>query len=236
MNACRSWHCLHSNVRRSTPGAFIGATSLIEVSPPHVGHSPSTPMGADWGACTLYPFALERAASPWKVQVPARTSCDGISIVLEPGPVDQPSCAILTTSPTKKLNRWSGVPSVRPAHPPPNERKSPAGDYESEVGPACRIEGPPIHEIGDIMRIHVGCELTFEFSQTMPMIVTLNVHFSRFSDLERPDHLVTNPSVPIEGYRDSFGNWCSRLVAPAGRFSLGTDAIVRDPGGSIRST
>jgi hypothetical protein len=42
---------------------------------------------------------------------------------------------------------------------------------------------------GDIMRIHVGCELSFDFPQTMPMIVTLNVHFSRFSDLERPDHL-----------------------------------------------
>jgi transglutaminase-like putative cysteine protease len=36
----------------------------------------------------------------------------------------------------------------------------------------------------------------------------------------------------VEGYRDSFGNWCSRLVAPAGEFSLGTDAIVRDPGAS----
>ena len=80
------------------------------------------------------------------------------------------------------------------------------------------------------MRINVGCELTFEFSQTTPMIVTLNVHFSRSPDLERPDHLMTTPSVPIEGYRDSFGNWCSRLVAPAGRFTLGTDAIVRDPG------
>jgi len=80
------------------------------------------------------------------------------------------------------------------------------------------------------MRIHVGCELTFEFPQTTPMIAMLNVHFSRVSDLERPDHLMTNPAVPIEGYRDSFGNWCSRLVAPAGRFSLGTDAIVRDPG------
>jgi transglutaminase-like putative cysteine protease len=80
------------------------------------------------------------------------------------------------------------------------------------------------------MRIHVGCELNFEFPQTTPMIVTLNVHFSRVSDLERPDHLVTNPSVPIEGFRDSFGNWCSRLVAPAGRFSLGTDTIVRDAG------
>jgi len=80
------------------------------------------------------------------------------------------------------------------------------------------------------MRIHVGCELSFEFPQTTPMIATLNVHFSRCSDLERPDHLMTNPSVPVEGYRDSLGNWCNRLVAPAGRFSLGTDAIVRDPG------
>ncbi len=80
------------------------------------------------------------------------------------------------------------------------------------------------------MRIHVGCELSFEFPQTTPMIVTLNVHFSRFSDLERPDYLMTTPSVPVEGYRDSFGNWCSRLVAPAGRFSLGTDAVVRDAG------
>ena len=80
------------------------------------------------------------------------------------------------------------------------------------------------------MRIHAGCKLRFEFSQTTPMIATLNVHFSRVSELERPDYLITNPSVPIEGYRDSFGNWCSRLVAPSGHFSLGTDAIIRDSG------
>src|SRR5438876_7986659 len=67
---------------------------------------------------------------------------------------------------------------------------------------------------GHIMRIQVGCELSFDFPQTMPMIVTLNVHFSRFSDLERPDHPVTKPSVPLEGYRDSFGNWCSRRGLP----------------------
>ena len=72
------------------------------------------------------------------------------------------------------------------------------------------------------MRIQVGCELTFDFPQSTPMIACLNVHFSRVSDLERPDYLVTNPAVPIEGYRDSFGNWCNRLVAPAGRFTLGT--------------
>ena len=36
--------------------------------------------------------------------------------------------------------------------------------------------------------------------------------------------------MPVASYRDSFGNWCNRLVAPAGHFSLGTDAIIRDSG------
>ena len=80
------------------------------------------------------------------------------------------------------------------------------------------------------MRIRIGYELSFEFPQPTPLIATLNVHFSRVSDLERPDHLTTFPTVPVEGYRDSFGNWCSRLVAPAGRFTLGTDTIIRDTG------
>lgn len=67
-------------------------------------------------------------------------------------------------------------------------------------------------------------------TQPTPMIVNLNVHFSRSADLVRPDTLRSNPHVPIAGYRDLFGNWCSRLVAPAGRFVLSTDAIVRDGG------
>jgi hypothetical protein len=82
------------------------------------------------------------------------------------------------------------------------------------------------------MRIHVGCKLRFEFPQTTPMIATLNVHFSRVSEPERPDYLITDPPVPIDGYRDSFGNRRSRLVAPSGHFSLGTDAIIRDSGPS----
>jgi transglutaminase-like putative cysteine protease len=80
------------------------------------------------------------------------------------------------------------------------------------------------------VRIRVGCELSFEVPQMTPMIVMLNVHFSRVSDLENPDHLITQPSVFIDGYRDSFGNWCNRLVAPAGSFRLSTDTVVRDAG------
>lgn len=80
------------------------------------------------------------------------------------------------------------------------------------------------------MRLKVGCELNFDFLQPTPLIATLNVHFSRVSDLEQPDHLITSPRVPVQGYRDNFGNWCNRLVAPAGRFTLGTDAVIRDSG------
>src|SRR4051794_2037407 len=80
------------------------------------------------------------------------------------------------------------------------------------------------------MRIRVGCEMTYELPQYTPMIATLNVHSSRVSDLERPDHLVTTPPVPVLGYRDTFGNWCNRFVAPPGRFTMHTETVVRDHG------
>ena len=45
------------------------------------------------------------------------------------------------------------------------------------------------------MRIRVGCEMTYHFGQATPMIVMLNVHASRVSDLEQPDYVLTTPSV-----------------------------------------
>jgi hypothetical protein len=62
------------------------------------------------------------------------------------------------------------------------------------------------------------------------MILALHIHYSRAPDLVRPDYLMTQPAVPVTAYRDLFGNWCSRLVAPEGRFLLGTDALVNDSG------
>ncbi|TCM87107.1 transglutaminase-like domain-containing protein [Rhodovulum steppense] len=80
------------------------------------------------------------------------------------------------------------------------------------------------------MLIRIGCRLDFVFSQPTPMIAMLNVHCARFDDLERADNLVTSPSVPLESYRDGFGNWCTRLVAPVGEFTLSTDGLFRDSG------
>lgn len=79
-------------------------------------------------------------------------------------------------------------------------------------------------------RLRLGCKLSFDLVQPTPMILLLNVHYSRASDLERPDLLITDPSVPVESYRDGFGNWCSRVVAPAGRFTVSTDGVIRDAG------
>lgn len=80
------------------------------------------------------------------------------------------------------------------------------------------------------MRVSVGCRLKYDLPQATPIIAMLNVHYSRFGDLERPDYLLTIPSVPIQSYRDGFGNWCARLAAPAGAFTLTTDGVVRDTG------
>ncbi len=80
------------------------------------------------------------------------------------------------------------------------------------------------------MLIAVGYELVYQLPQATPMILALNVHYSRASDLRRPDNMVTTPSVPVRAYRDGFGNWCSRLVAPAGQFRLASEALVHDSG------
>lgn len=149
MNACRSWHCLHSNVRRSTPRAFIGSTSLIEVSPPHAGHSPSTPMGADWGACTLYPFALERSASPWESTSAARTSYDGVSIVPELAPVEQSSLCNIDHFPRQKTRpepgfscHFMGIP-IRGEHHDASETDFPVPSVSAVTASAgwraCRV-------------------------------------------------------------------------------------------------
>ncbi|MDQ3563956.1 MAG: transglutaminase family protein [Pseudomonadota bacterium] len=80
------------------------------------------------------------------------------------------------------------------------------------------------------MQIRIGYELIYDCPQPTPMILTLNVHYTRVSDIIVPDHLISNPSVPIRAYRDGYGNWCTRIVAPKGEIQLSADAVVKDTG------
>ena len=80
------------------------------------------------------------------------------------------------------------------------------------------------------MQIHVGYELVYTFPQPTPIILALNIHYSRVSDIVRPDHMISSPSIPVVSYRDIFGNWCNRVVAPQGRLRLSADGVVNDTG------
>jgi len=80
------------------------------------------------------------------------------------------------------------------------------------------------------MQIRVGFEMIYDCPQPTPMILNLNVHFTRVSDLVGRNDLVVDPPVPMTAYRDSFGNWCTRIVAPKGRTRLSADSIVNDTG------
>ncbi len=62
------------------------------------------------------------------------------------------------------------------------------------------------------------------------MILNLNVHYTRASDLHAPDVLNSDPGVPMSMYRDGFGNWCTRIIAPPGRIRLSADGLIRDSG------
>jgi transglutaminase-like putative cysteine protease len=80
------------------------------------------------------------------------------------------------------------------------------------------------------MQIRFGYELVYRCENPTPLILTLHVHYSRASDLIRRDDLCTDPWVPLSMYRDGFGNWCTRLVAPAGPIRISADAAIRDTG------
>jgi transglutaminase-like putative cysteine protease len=80
------------------------------------------------------------------------------------------------------------------------------------------------------MQIRVGYDLTYCCPQATPMILTLSIHASRAGDILVPGPLSVAPSTEIAGYCDSFGNWCSRFVAPAGEVRVFADALVNDSG------
>ena len=66
------------------------------------------------------------------------------------------------------------------------------------------------------MEIKVGFEIGYAAVQPTPMVIMLSIHPSRHQDIVGVETIVAEPDAPIGFYRDSFGNVCGRLVAPAG--------------------
>ncbi len=78
------------------------------------------------------------------------------------------------------------------------------------------------------MNFRVGYELQYDFPQPTPVILMLNIHFTRVSDLAIPDHMFVSPNVSISGHRDEFGNWCTRFLAPTGNMTITAASVIRD--------
>ena len=80
------------------------------------------------------------------------------------------------------------------------------------------------------LTLGVGYELIYECPQPTPMMLMLHIHHTRAADIIEPDLMQADPFIPTVPYRDGFGNWCTRILAPAGRLRLSARAILRDSG------
>ncbi len=80
------------------------------------------------------------------------------------------------------------------------------------------------------MLIRLGYDIRFDIPCTVPIVALLNVHPSREADLLEPDQLHVAPEVNIDKYLDSFGNHCTRLVAPQGTLRLHGSTLIEDSG------
>ena len=80
------------------------------------------------------------------------------------------------------------------------------------------------------MLIRLGYDIRFEIGQPVPIVTLLSVHPSRRQDLKGPDRVAADAGVNLHEYVDSFGNICTRLLAPSGTLRLTNSTVVEDSG------
>jgi transglutaminase-like putative cysteine protease len=79
-----------------------------------------------------------------------------------------------------------------------------------------------------LRRIRVGCEFTYVAAVDTPVIFQVQPGASRWNAIET-ERWVTTPTIRTRAYPDLYGNPCARAVLPAGRSTVGYDAVVACP-------
>jgi transglutaminase-like putative cysteine protease len=80
------------------------------------------------------------------------------------------------------------------------------------------------------MQIRAGYDIAYELAQPTSMILMLTVHPSRHKDLLGGHKIDFSPSLEAQEYQDSFGNVCTRVLAPAGLVEIKNSFSIRDDG------
>jgi transglutaminase-like putative cysteine protease len=80
------------------------------------------------------------------------------------------------------------------------------------------------------MRIRAGFEITYDCPVACPMILMLSLRPERMQDLRTPALVTVEPSAPLRAYHDAYGNFCHRVLAPAGLVTFRSDFLIEDTG------
>jgi transglutaminase-like putative cysteine protease len=80
------------------------------------------------------------------------------------------------------------------------------------------------------MFIRLGYDLQFYIPAPLAFVAQLHVHPSRVADLREPDVVHLDGGIPSTEYSDSFGNLCTRFLAPAGPLRITNSTLIEDSG------
>jgi transglutaminase-like putative cysteine protease len=80
------------------------------------------------------------------------------------------------------------------------------------------------------MLLRLGYDMRFEVPEPAACVAQLRIHPSRMAGLREHDDVVVAPQIPLEEYIDSFGNRCTRFLAPSGGLQLSTTTLFEDSG------
>lgn len=77
--------------------------------------------------------------------------------------------------------------------------------------------------------VETTCEIAFDEGAPAPLILLLRPRSGPHQWVARDEYLL-DPVVPVEDYRDLYGNPCQRLVAPSAPFRITANATVLTAG------
>ena len=80
------------------------------------------------------------------------------------------------------------------------------------------------------LKIRAGFNLAFDSNAETPLLLMVHIRPERQCDLIEPEKLTVYPEIPLSTYTDTFGNICTRLIAPAGRLSIWNRFLIADSG------
>jgi len=80
--------------------------------------------------------------------------------------------------------------------------------------------------------IRLGYDIRFDVPAPLTFVAQLRVHPSRAADLREPDvlHVTSDGDISTHEYSDSYGNICTRFLAPVGQLRLWNSTLIEDSG------